>query len=700
VALIALSTGIIALVFRRSTWALAGFAVAALLLTMANTLPSAGVPWLQINGAALFVAFVGGMLVPPRFAIAGAIVLPVLVHIAWSAAPEDVIATGYAAWDGWIPPIQTAVMLLLVNAVWWRLRNFATAMDVEYRHSVDDLEGALAESERQAALRRAAIVIHESLLNSIRAALATGNVDSSRLSARSLSDAVLATPVLPPQDASMIGPAIAETAEVPITFDYAGPDKAELDPATFEAVRAAVVELVRNDVRYGDTVVAHIQAECHDGQLTVSCPGRLLEVDPLKSGLGVRTAVRDSLEAIGASVEQTGERVTIRVPLMPTAAPLKASESVFARSRGLMTAFLGAMALSGVLYFVAAITSGARSWPVYAATVLALIAGVTVVMLTLRSGRLPAGVAASLALIPALVPWLFAAGVTAVCSAAPEISASAVNVTGFAVIGIALWSRWWVMAPTLGLWVAGMLVLIERSEPSCSAGYVQPLINSVVVMPLFVAGTLIAARAYSRASLERETVELARLREAISLQAQTETNSRLKDLVDQVTHDLSEVARGGQVDREFARRLRLSEGRIRAAVQVDPVLAGGFNSFASMLVETLAARGIVTDVKLLEASDDRRPLPAEFAEILTRAASGGHAAIAAFQDGEADYLTISAPASDVPWAGEAADMCIDGVDLLVDEAYSETDPAGARIFVVRRALTDLAVSASPALAPA
>ena len=414
----------------------------------------------------------------------------------------------------------------------------------------------------------------------------------------------------------------------------------------------------------------------------------------------MRRAVIDALSAVGATIEQADGVVTISVDRLPATASRPRRDSVFSRSRGLMSAFLGAMVLSGILYFAAMITSGAGSVPVYIATALALAAGLILVTLTLRSGPLPAPMALGLALLPAAIPWLFAVSNSAICAAAPEISASAVNVSGFAVIGISLWSRWWVMAPTLAMWVGGMFVLIAQSGGECASLLVQPVLNSLFVMPLFVAGTLLAARAYARASSARETVELAQMRESISAQAQAEMNSRLEDLVDDVVRELQSIASGHPVDRDVARRLRLSEGRIRAAVQVDPVLSGAFDAFAAKVVESLAVKGITVDVKLLESSADPRPLPPELCEILTRAASGGHASIAAFQDGEVDYLTVSAPASDVSWSIDVSDACVDGVDLLVDEAHSEIDPSGARIFMLRRRLGADVTHESALLAPA
>lgn len=686
VIVVAVVTAIIAAAFRKTTAALWIFTIAALLLALANLLPAAGVPWLHLNAVVLFVAFTLAMLVRPVYALVSAIVLPVVTHIVWETSPEDVIATGYAAWGGWIPPIQVAVMILLVNTVWWRLVHFARRMDAQYDNEQAQLQRSLEEQERQAARRRAAIAIHESLLNGIRSALTMQRVDAARLGHSLPPLAVPGTEMSDLTDAQALGTAIMDSAGVPIALTRSGTDSRSLGAKAFEALRGAVVEIVRNEVRHGTNPVPEVLIDTTERSLTITCSGQVFIAEPLSSGIGVRTAVVDSLRDVGASLDELDGRVMITLATESDTRPRSPSDSIFSRSRALMTAGLAAMASSGVLYFAAIITDGGWTLSVGAATAAAAAAGVAIVTLTLTAARVRVSLALAIVAAPAAVPWLLALSASAVCTSTPEITASAVNVTGFAVIGISLWSRWWVMLVGLGAWLGGMAFFVVTAPTSCAPLLLQPIANSLVVIPLFVAGTLLAARVYSQAAAQRTALELAILQERIAADAQAETNARLGSLVRGVTDELTQVSEGRTVDAAMEHRLRLYEGRIRAAVQVDPVVSGSFDRLAASVVEEMAATDTPVEVKLLEASADARPLPSDIHEVLTRATSGGRAVIAAFSDGESDYLTVVAPLPDVPWATSSADLVFDDVDLLIDEAATPDDPRGGRLFMARRSV--------------
>lgn len=683
VIVVSIVTAVAAGLFRKTTAALWVFAIAGLLLALANLLPSVGTPWLHLNAVMLFVAFTLAMLVRPIYAAALAIVLPVVTHIAWETNPEDVIATGYAAWGGWIPPVQVAVMILVVNTVWWRLRGFADRMDADFVREQQQLQRALEEQERQSARRRAAIAIHESLLNGIRSALTLQRVDAARLSYSLPPLTAMGAEVAEATDAQTLGVAIAETADVPIAVTRRGAGTLSLDARAFETLRAAVVEIVRNEARHGSGSVPEVEIHASGDLLVITCSGRIVVSDPLSSGLGVRTAVIDSLGEAGARIREGDGTVTIE--FRPEQGRRRsASDSIFSRSRALMTAGLAAMAASGVLYFVALLTQGAHGVALVAAALAAAVGGVTIVALTLTARRLTAAAALALVAAPACVPWLLAASAAAACAASPELTASAVNVTGFAVIGISLWSRWWVMLAGLGVWLAGMVILVTAAPATCSTYLTQPIANSLVVIPLFVFGTLAAARVYSQAAAQRTDLELTSLQERIAADAQAETNARLGSLVRDVTDELTRVSTGGAVDAATEHRLRLYEGRIRAAVQVDPVASGSFDRLAADLVEDMASTDVAVEVKLLEASSDPRPLPPGVQQLLSRAVGGGRAVIASFSDGSSDYLTVLAPLPDVPWASAIQDYAFDDVEFLVDEAPTSDDPRGGRIFMARR----------------
>jgi hypothetical protein len=682
----AIVTAIVAAIFRRTTTSLWVFAFAGLMLVLANLLPPAGVPWLHLNADVLFVAFTFALLVRPVYAVFLALTLPVLTHIAWETNPGDVIATGYAAWGGWIPPIQVAVMMLVVNTVWWQLSRYASTLDGEYQREQEQLERSLAEQERQASRRRAAIVIHESLLNGIRAVLTAGLTDPQRLISSMPPDASLEAPLPVATDANALGTSILETAGVPIQMKRQGSSTRNLEPETFESVRGAVVEIARNEYRHGEGRSVDLLVSASDAALTVTIAGQLIVAEPLESGLGVRTAVLEALEAANVEVAQADGAVIITVRRDLSSTPRTAPSSVFSRSRALMTAFLGSMALSGVLYFIALTTAEGMSLPTVLAMLLATIAAIVLILVTVTGTRLRASTGLPLTFAPAMIPWLMVAGASGICASAPEIAASAVNVTGFAVIGLSLWTRWWVMIPALGIWLAGMGLFVATAPSGCGSLFLVPAANSVIVMLLFVGGTLAAARVYSLAESQRNELEYSARAERIAADAQAQTNARLASLVAGVRAEFSRIHEGAPVDEATEHRLRLYEGRIRTAVQVDPLLSGSFQKVAAELVESMATQDIAVDVKLLEASDDQRALPNDVEELLTRFAEGGQTTLAAFTDGRADYLTVAAPRENVPWLDEMSDLTVDDVEVLIDDSATASSERGGRIVMVRRPL--------------
>ena len=671
--------------------ALSSLVFAAWMLVAANALPGAQAPWLLINSAALFGAFGIGLLLRRSLLIPAVLAFPVILHIAWSAHPDDVLASGFAVFDGWIPCIQVGVVILAMGQIRDSLLREALVMDAAFRVHLDAEAASATARARSHARRRTAIAIHESLLNTIRSVLAVNDVDRPRLRQALLRVAPIAVRTATIPNLGLLRERVIEDAGGNPEVHLTAPTTLALSDDAFESVRAALVELIRNHQRHGDEGQVVVRISTSGDRVVAAVDAAPWNGDPLRSGIGLRTAVGAGISALGGTVRRSGGVITLEVRAM--AMPLSIEfgpTTVFSRSRAFMSMFLASMASSGVLYFIALALGSHVTAAGLTLTVVALLAGLSTMVLSWqRRQRILARVIPIVALpiaIPWIALWMYSDG----CPGQEQVLTSALNVSGFMVLVITLWSRWWILLAAMGLWLGGVITFALEGAASCESSALLAAFNSLIFLPAVIAAVLLAARFYARAEHVRNEQRANEILHRTAMNAQEQVNAELEALIREATDQLDRLASGVPLDRAAIDHMRQLEGRIRLAVQVDPQHCGAFGKVAQLLLDEVVAAGGFVNVRSLEPSLDPRPIPPPALGTLRAFIHGRDPAIAAFCDGLADYFTVtsSIPEAELPWPGLEHPVECKDVEIGIEWAAEQCEDGDRfTLVVVRPALS-------------
>lgn len=654
-------------------WALTG---GGWLLVAANALPGAQEPWLFINATALFGAFGIGLIIRRSLVIPAAILFPLLLHASWQANPGTVLATGFAAFDGWIPPTQVAAVIVAMSLLWSSLVRQSWIMDAAFHAHLRAEATAIEARARGRARRRAAIAVHESLLNTIRSVVTVESVERISIagSLHRVSRLLAAPPAVP--TLGSLRERVLQDADGPSRIELTAPVSLPMSDDAFEALRAALVELIRNRLRHGDGQPCLIRLGTTGDHLVAEISGTPWYSEPLRSGLGLRTAVEAGINAVGGSTHRSRDRTVLEVPT--TATPMTIGfgpTSVFSRSRALMSTWLAAMVVGGVLYFLALIPGAASVSMSLAMPVLAMAGATATFAVSWRRHERSLIAVVPLIAIPIAIPWIARWVYAAGCPGQEQVLTSALNVSGFMLLVLALWSRWWLLIPSMCLWLGGLVSLAAEDASNCGSTAVLAAFNSLVFLPAIIAVILIAGRFYARAERIRNDQIAREIIETTAVTAQEEVLGELEALIRQAAIVLDRVAAEGDLRRSDRQELMRLEGRIRVAVQVDPQDCGAFGRLALLLVDEGAEHAGSVKVGAIEPSGDPRPIPEQVTGVLRAIVRGRRPALAAFSDGQADYLTVTSSLDEqsIPAPGLEGAVLIADVELSIDHAADDPD---------------------------
>ena len=626
--------------------------------------------WLLINNGALFGIFTIAVIARPAFVWLSVLVLPFFLRLAWMSHPKQVIASGFQIWDGWIPSIQVFIVGITVYFSWRALQRECRLRDERLLENRMSMHRALETQARGRVWHDAAVRIHESLLNEIRYVLAVARVDGPRL--RTIIEEMNAWEIenapTPRMNLRELVDSVAHTNDLESRVRVAlWVSDVDLPGETWLALRAATIEACRNLLRHTDADQVRLDAR-RDGStlvIEVSGPGQ-----PTRSrapqGVGSALVMMESLRSLGGDVSplQDSEGVRMWIPvefadevLAPTTNKFISAvrarsdlegDSVFARSRVLMTTLIGAMAGSGVLYFIALGPSLTANMTLGIVTMLAGVIAVAIAyVIPLGRIRIPSALAILLCL-PSIAFLILGLTGDHSCSQAIPL-ASAVNVTGFAIVIVGIWSRIWVLVIGLVIWVTLTVSLINDVPETCTDSNYFPIINTLFIMPIAALGILVASRYNDRAQRMAEEVAARSDLERARAMAASEINERLRELVGRALELLVEASAMDTLEPRLRRLLQVVEGRIRIAVQVDPQVSGAFALLAQDLVNRAAAMEIPIDVRLIEASSSVEPVDPAVVDFIIEILADSWpelATLSVFSDDDDDYLSLTARVHD------------------------------------------------------
>ncbi len=679
-----------------------------LTLTMTALVAPHGSPaWIPMPNAASYAAYIAITLVGRRVGLASILAGPLLVEVVWLAQPTNIVGNSMALWGGWLVAGQ---VLASSFATWWAwnsLLNSARTSDEDFRDRERRADESLREQERARVWRTAASRVHESLLNTIRYVLEASTVDLRRLSDE------LARPRLSPEIAKAGGiatselllsqmltdPAAAQILRLPADYD-----EFEMTPEVFEATRNALVEVAHNSVRHGSATELRTTFTLNDGTLTIHAidngSGLTKTSQP---GIGSTHVIRDALTAVGGTVSLTaaanrGVDATITVPVSSTAAEptfrsRETADTSFDQGRYLFSLPLAAGATWGIIYFIIMgslrpldSTGGAHFW----LTIICGIASSLIAMWVTSRRRQPGLlVGLGLTLIPALVPWFLRTS-EYTCANVPNVAA-AINIAGFAMVAIAMWTGYIPGAAGVLTWVIGANLTMQRVPVECQSTVKLAIANSALILPLAAITAFVGVRSYRRAAERTNKMRIREVVEASRAATAADLNDELYVAVEQANGLLSEVADGKVFDEQARRELEAADARIRAAVQVDPTTAGGAARSIKRVVDLAASLGVPVSVRAIAASADPRPLPARIEDLLASAVSTTTAirpTIQVFNDGHHDFISLLIDRHGLASAGLAGrdSITMDGIDIqILEQDDSGGDGETYSVLVTRAA---------------
>lgn len=629
-------------------------AAGAWLLVALNFLPGAGGPWLLINSAAIFGALALALAAPAPVVVTGLVVLPVLLHLAWSAHPDAVVATGYEVMGGWVPPLQVFAVLLITSLAWRRSRREAAIADLEFERKAAKRNQLLAEQARQHARRRVIVRVHETLLNTIKmardpdvspAGLASyipeggGPSSASQEVPLTLGDAV--TLAVQPWSAQ-------------VTLSMRKGFGASVPRAVSEVLVSAVVELLRNAFRHEHEPKVRIVVGGSSEDLEVRILGIHSPSAPQLEGIGLREAVRESIHDLHGDVVVVEDAVLITIPHARADSDTgRQGHGVFIRSRALMAAVLTGIAVGGSPYLLSLGVTGAPWLPVVAILVVTVILVGTLGLLEYRQRRIPVSAGALLVGLAALVPWLAVAAFHETCGGMGLTLASAMNLSGIILVALSMWTNPWILVPGLTVWATGIGVLLASSPAQCTSSIPVAVVNALLVIPIVFVGVSLAARGFSRSKRMADEAHDLEIQTRAAMQVDAEVMSQLADLELEAMRTMRRILEeGGSVD-DDRRHLASIDAQIRAVLQVDLGTDGALPTLAADLIATVSGQGHPINVRGIDHSPDRRPLDDRIHAALEQVVWGEDPVIGVFFDGVGEhlFLTATVPAGDVPEPG-------------------------------------------------
>ena len=627
-----------------SAWLWAAAAAMLVLMLVPLLAPAALTTWVPVTTLASYLAYYLAVLLPGRLGLGATVAPAALLAFVWTHAPAAVIPGRLVVMEGRPLYASVVVAACLLWWTWQRLLTEAHMADARLAAAERGLSDAVMAQERLALWRAAATRLHESVLNTLRYVLTTATVDRTRLAEEVRHDATapMSSQSVPLHNATEVMDAVkADRVAGPYVRVVDPVPSLPLEPRVAEAMRGAIVELARNALRHSQAqhIGVSVTATADAGLRTVVEHDGVASDRPGVPGLGIGVVLEGAItEAGGVWRRRPDGSTVIDLPLAPRHRELVAGAGTVDRGRLLMTAPLVGVAAVGSLHYVE-LLAGADALPRLAA-LLGLVAVLHSVRTFARRRRLDGvGVVVGV-LAPGLLPWVMLAA-TVTCAETPLVAA-ALNISGLVVIITAAWTP-----PRVGmtaglLWASGGMALYFDVPAACRDALVIALLNALVATPIVIAVTTAGARAFERTkALAREARHrefLERTRAAVA----SDVNAALHDAVRQATTQLNAIVQGAQLDDGRRRVLQLADGRIRAAIQVDPRTAGAVAVLALHLVEALAVRGRAVEVRAIRASGDDRPLPEELSALLVRLvmAAGSGARLHVFSDGVDDYLSL------------------------------------------------------------
>lgn len=537
--------------------------------------------WLPVPNLTVSVAYLGVLITSRWWSWFWILAGLMLSAVALVIRPVQVIFWAPEMPLGWIVVLQLMTACVLLWWTWQRLKGEARIQDEVHRIRHRQTRAAIARQERSRAWRSSAVALHESILNTIRYLLQTQNPDRRVLAEQSVNPApfVLADPTL---DTHSVAEVIARS-------------------------RRVVASPVSVTVSARKSKDSHVYLTITDDGIGVT--------DSWTTGVGLRQALNDTVEEVGGAVKLASVNGGLRVEIeLPTSSHHDAHRVLpvpLNQPRLVVAVILIAYGLVGISYLPFLIAEKGV-WAVPPAIAFAFVAFALAVLffqpthvrLQLRRGS---------AIIAASVPWLLSLGMVA-CGQ-DSVQPAVLNASGFALLALALWLRKIWIVCLISAWAIGGLFLISGAPSECRQGLAYAEFNTLLVVPLVLGVAYLGVR---QTLIARQAIEeLDRSRIVESTQAQ-------------------------ELDDPLLRQLMRCDARIRAGVQIDPLVTGSAGRLARDLITSACDAGVKVNVRSVVSSEDAVDIPLAVRTALTGVArTATSMSIQVMEDGSADQMSLT-----------------------------------------------------------
>lgn len=639
--------------------------------------PSQGPVWLATTTHLAYTAMLLILLLPRVW---GALLPPLSAgYLAWvwSLEPQNMLPGGLGVAGGWIQITQTCGISATMWLFWHPLRRAAEASDRRSDARREATQRAELVRQRSILWRQTAVHLHESLLNSIRYVMRASQIDGARLRSQLSTEPEVPEPEALPEaslrqviDALMID---AEIWGIKATVDQV--PAVRFSVPVYEALRAAVTELVRNAVVHGEATAFEGRFLSAEDRLTVSVRSnqRAMPPESRSTGLGTSLVLDTVLPAAGGSwrrhTDGFGFDVEVPIESVRRNQPFRPFDS----GRLLISAPLAGITVVGTGYY----------WLLLAENRYQVLAGLLgiagVVFLARRIVRQQRQDALSgllTMLLPAMVPWLVQQDADFCADIA--LITPALQIAGFTVVAVSLWAPRWTGVVGFWVWGIGALAMLPQADGACAVTLRLPVTTVMFVMPILVFATYRSVRAYDRSRATADRVRDEEMRARAKAAVANEIDSSLRKELTQARSALFELADGAEFTPDRRRQLALLDARIRTALQVRPDEAGILVRTAAFMVEQATSNGIVVRVRSLSDSHDMRPVPLPLYQLLLQAVLGSgdvEPAVQVFTDGVQEFLTLQGSVAGFVAAGlePGSSQVFDPFTVQVDEVDEGSD---------------------------
>ena len=112
----------------------------------------------------------------------------------------------------------------------------------------------------------------------------------------------------------------------------------------------------------------------------------------------------------------------------------------------------------------------------------ALLAGLSTMVLSWQRRQRTLAHVIPIVALPIAIPWIALWMYSDGCPGQEQVLTSALNVSGFMVLVITLWSRWWILLAAMGLWLGGVITFALEGAASCESSALLAAFNSLIFL--------------------------------------------------------------------------------------------------------------------------------------------------------------------------------------------------------------------------